>query len=260
MCKTWTQLWADCKPQLDAAGITVRVICGQKEEHVGWARRDWPGVPDDWIVGDEHLTVCHAIKNAGVADIHIAPHAWDPYRKEPKTSSYKAHPEYMYPHGMHQPAVVMLRKLEPKAQACDGCGKETMALFMDPNEHGATDGAEGATEAGSTHYAVKDKSQRRYCTGCAKPGVHTRRVPATEMGGAFPPADPIYTNVSKNVKPRPAPKQCTKYLAKAVASANAGQPVPPVDGKWETKFGIPQVCCGRNGCCCLCSKAGCVVM
>ena len=48
------------------------------------------------------------------------------------------------------------------------------------------------------------------------------------------------------VKPRPAPKQCTKYLAKAVASANAGQPVPPVDGKWETKFGIPQVCCGHH--------------
>ena len=240
--RAWTRLWAGQKGKLDDAGITVRVVMCQKEEHVGWARRDWK-LPSDWILGDETLTVAHAIKNAGVADISISPHSWHPDSAKEKPGSYKKHPEYNYPHGMHQPAVVMLRKLEPKAQACDGCEKKTLNLFMDPNEHGTEGQGEGDDEKGTVHYAVKDKSKRRYCTGCAKPGVHTRKVPATEMGGAFPPADPIYTNISTNHHPRAAPKQCAAYLVKATAAANKGEPVPPVDGNWEKGFGVGAMCC-----------------
>ena len=76
MCKTWTQMWADHAAELKAGGITVQIILGQKEEYVGWARRDWKGVPEEWFLSDEKLTVCHAVKGAGVADIVISPHSW----------------------------------------------------------------------------------------------------------------------------------------------------------------------------------------
>ena len=109
MCRRWAGDFGDSNNLFESKSIKPFVILGQKDEHVEMARNTWNLSYD--ILTDTTNKLANVLNDLKLADIDIVPSAWHPDKtNRPAVGFDPKHPEYDYPHGMTQPAVILLQK------------------------------------------------------------------------------------------------------------------------------------------------------
>ena len=95
--------------ELNNKNIRLFCVLGQKPEHVQLARDSW-NIPFE-ILEDEQLTLAKQLSEAKHGNVTIHPTAWHPLiTSRPAVGHDPKHPEYDYPQGMSQPAVILFAK------------------------------------------------------------------------------------------------------------------------------------------------------
>lgn len=109
MCKRWARDFGDFCELLESKGVNPFLILGQENEHVNEARNSWR-LPYD-ILTDTKNIMANILNEKKLGEIEIAPSAWHPsITSRPAVGFDPKHPEYDYPHGMTQPAIILLEK------------------------------------------------------------------------------------------------------------------------------------------------------
>ena len=109
MCRRWAQEFGDLSDLLKNKGVKPFLILGQENEHVNEARSSWR-LPYD-ILTDTKNIMANIINEKKLGEIEIAPSAWHPLiTSRPAVGFDPKHPEYDYPHGMTQPAIILLER------------------------------------------------------------------------------------------------------------------------------------------------------
>ena len=107
--RRWAQDFGDFNDLLESKGVKPFLILGQEDKHVNKARISW-ALPYD-ILTDTKNTMANIINEKKLGEIEIAPSAWHPLiTSRPSVGFDPKHPEYDYPHGMTQPAIILLEK------------------------------------------------------------------------------------------------------------------------------------------------------